>query len=54
MFLDQECMEVFANDWVVYTEQISCPAEDQGVEVFASGGTVKLKSIDIWKMDSIW
>jgi beta-fructofuranosidase len=54
VFIDQACMEVFANDWVVYTEQISCPAEDQGVEVYASGGTAKLKSIDIWKMDSIW
>ena len=54
VFIDQACMEVFSNDWVVYTEQISCPAEDQGVEVYASGGTAKLKSIDIWKMDSIW
>ncbi len=54
VFLDQTCMEVFANDWVVYTERISCSADDQGVEIFASGGTVELKSIDIWKMDSIW
>ncbi len=54
VFIDQNIMEVFANDWVVYTESMSGPTTDLGIEVFSDGGATTIKSLDIWKLDSIW
>jgi len=54
VFLDKHSLEVFANDWVVYTESISVPPTDLGVEVFSNAGTTSVKSLDVWRLDSIW
>ncbi len=54
IFLDQYIMEVFANNWVVYTKNISVPPADLGIELFSDGGRTTVKNLDIWKMASIW
>lgn len=55
VFLDRHMLEVFANDWVVYTESITgSPPSDVGIEVFARGGEVTVKKLDIWRLSSIW
>jgi len=54
LFLDKNALEIFANDWVVYTESMSAPPTDLGVEVFSSGGTTTVNRLDIWNMASIW
>ncbi len=54
VFIDQHIIEVFANDWVVYTVRVSAPATDLGIELFSAGGSAKVKRLDIWKLDSIW
>jgi beta-fructofuranosidase len=54
IFVDGHIVEVFANDWVVYTELVTWPTSDGGLELFATGGNATVKSLDIWKMASIW
>jgi sucrose-6-phosphate hydrolase SacC (GH32 family) len=54
VFIDKTLVEVFANDWVVFSNNIGAPSTDMGVEVFAEGGEAHLKSLDIWQMKSIW
>jgi beta-fructofuranosidase len=54
LFLDDQSLEIFANDWVVYTEKMSVPETDQGVEVFSDGGNVTVNKLDIWNLASIW
>ena len=54
VFIDKTLVEVFANDWVVFSNNIDAPPSDMGVEVFASGGEAHLRSLDIWQMKTIW
>ncbi len=54
LFLDHQSLEVFANDWVVYTEKMSARATDLGVEVFSRGGTTRINRLNVWKLSSIW
>jgi beta-fructofuranosidase len=54
VFLDKCVMEVFANDWVCFTNVIYPRQEDLGIELFATGGTATVKTLDIWEMGSIW
>jgi beta-fructofuranosidase len=55
VFLDMHRLEVFANDWVVYTESMTAiPPTDLAVEVFSDGGKTRVKTLDIWKLASIW
>ena len=54
VFLDRSVMEVFANDWVCFTNIIYPPAEDLKVEVYAKDGSATIKSLDIWQMGTIW
>jgi beta-fructofuranosidase len=54
VFIDKELVEVFANDWVVFSNHVSAPSTDMGVEVFAEGGEAHLKSLDIWQLKTIW
>jgi beta-fructofuranosidase len=55
VFLDRSVMEIFANDGrravakVIYPQQ-----KDTGIELFATGGTAHVKSIDVWHMKSVW
>jgi beta-fructofuranosidase len=54
LFIDKHCLEIFANDWVVYTENMVVPSTDLGVEVFSDGGTTRVNRLDIWELASIW
>jgi len=47
-------MEIFLNAWIVYTESMSVPLTDLGIELFSEGGGVNVKSLDIWKLAYIW
>jgi beta-fructofuranosidase len=52
-FLDRSVVEIFANDRTCLTGRIyPTLADSLGVDLFAGGGTVKLTSMDIWKMGS--
>ena len=54
VLIDRDILEVFANDWVVYTVAVSAPATDLGIELYSAGGSAKVKNLDIWKLASIW
>ncbi len=54
VFVDGHIVEIFANDWVVYTELVTWSAADVGLELFARDGTATVRSLDIWEMASIW
>ena len=55
IFLDKNCMELFANEWVAYTENMTgIGGTDLGIELFAMGGAATVKSLDIWRLGSIW
>jgi len=54
IFLDCSVVEVFAHDRTCLTGRIyPTRADNLGVDLFADGGTVKLTSMDIWKMGSL-
>jgi len=55
LFLDRSVLEVFANDGrVCVTRVIDPPAQDSSIELFATGGRARFKSIEAWEMNSIW
>ncbi len=54
VFIDKSLVEVFANDWVVFSNNIGAAATNIGVEAFASGGSANLKALDIWQLKTIW
>jgi sucrose-6-phosphate hydrolase SacC (GH32 family) len=53
ILLDRSVMEFFINGRAV-TERMFPDASSLGVDVFAEGGEVKLRSIDLWELRSIW
>jgi len=53
IFLDCSVVEVYANGRTCITSRIYPSRPDSlGVDVFASGGSVMFKSLDIWEMGS--
>lgn len=55
VFLDRSVMEVFINDGQTAVTRVEYPSEDDlGVGVFAENGKATLKSLDVWRMKSIW
>ena len=55
VFLDKSLMEVFVNDGRECVTRVIYPEEgDLGIELFASGGSARLRSLDVWKMRGIW
>ena len=55
VFLDHSVVEVFVNGRATFTSRIYPTRPDsRGVDVFAEGGVVRLKSLDVWSMKSIW
>ena len=55
VFLDDSVVEVFANDRACLTERIYPTRPDSlMVDVFSHGGTATLRSLDAWRMESIW
>jgi beta-fructofuranosidase len=53
VLLDRSVMEFFINGRVV-TERVFSDPSSLGVDVFAEGGDVRLRSIDVWELRSIW
>ena len=55
VFLDHSVVEVFVNGRATFTSRIYPTRHDsRGVDVFAEGGVVRLKSLDVWSVKSIW
>jgi len=55
IFLDKSVVEVFANGQVCLTSRIyPSRTNSLGIGLFARGGSVELKSMDIWEMRSNW
>ncbi len=55
VYVDRSSVEVLGNDGYVSMSNRIFPDQSQdGVEVYAIGGTVTLQSLDIWPVASIW
>jgi sucrose-6-phosphate hydrolase SacC (GH32 family) len=55
VFLDKSVMEVYVDGGrECVTRVLSSPTEDQGVEVFATGGTARVKTLQAWPVKPIW
>ena len=55
VFLDGSVVEVFASRRTCFASRIYPSRPDSlGVALFAQGGTARLRSLDIWEMESIW
>jgi len=55
LFIDKSVIEVFINDGVTSVTRVEYPGEnDLGVSVFAENGNATLRSLDVWKLKSIW
>ena len=55
IFLDRSVIEIFANGRACLTSRIyPSRADSLGIDLFARGGNVKLRAMDIWEMASIW
>jgi beta-fructofuranosidase len=53
LFLDHSVVEMFVNGRAI-TERFYPDPKSLGLDVFAEGGSVRLKSIDVWEMKGIW
>lgn len=55
VFLDRSVVEIYANGRACLTSRIyPSRADSLGVDLFTHGGNVKLTSLDVWEMGSIW
>jgi beta-fructofuranosidase len=55
VFLDKSVLEVFVGDGrEAVAKVIYPPPGDLGIELFATGGTARVRSLDIWRLKSIW
>jgi beta-fructofuranosidase len=54
VFVDRSVIEVFANSRLCLTSRVYPSAESLGVALFAQGGSVGVRSVDVWTMRSIW
>jgi beta-fructofuranosidase len=55
VFLDRSVVEIYANGRLCLTSRIYPSRTDsQGIGLFARGGSVWLRSLDVWEVNSIW
>ncbi|HEU5140538.1 MAG TPA: glycoside hydrolase family 32 protein [Bacillales bacterium] len=55
LFLDRSSIELFINDGeLVMTNRIYPDPSSLGLDLFAKGGSVKVSSLDLWDLSSIW
>jgi beta-fructofuranosidase len=55
LFLDHSVLEVFVDETICLASRLyPTRADSLGVEVFARRGSVRLNSMDVWSMRSIW
>jgi sucrose-6-phosphate hydrolase SacC (GH32 family) len=53
IFLDRSILEVYCGG-AALTGRTFCDPEAAGVDLFAEGGSVRLRALDLWEMRSIW
>ena len=55
IFVDRSSVEVFGNDGLAtITDRIFPPSANQRVELSSFGADVKCRSINVWKLKSVW
>lgn len=55
VFVDWSSVEVFAGEGeTVLTDLIFPSPESQGLELFTTGGSAKLASLEVWELRSLW
>lgn len=55
IFVDHSSVEVFGNDgYIVMSNRIFPDPAKDAVELYTTGGSVTIKSLDIWELKSIW
>jgi beta-fructofuranosidase len=54
VYLDRSVLEVYANNRACITRVIEAGSDQQGVALFARGGSAKVRSLESWPMASIW
>lgn len=54
IFVDISVLEVYVDDCECITRVIDPGADDLSVELFASEGSIRVRTLDVWKMGSIW
>ena len=55
VFLDRSIVEAFANDRQCLTKRVyPSRADSLGVALFARGGPAVVRSLDLWRMASVW
>ncbi|HLZ93010.1 MAG TPA: glycoside hydrolase family 32 protein [Candidatus Acidoferrum sp.] len=55
IFLDRSSIEVFANDGeTVLTDRIYPSPASNGLEVYSEAGDSRIRSLTVWKLNSIW
>ena len=55
VFVDRSIVEVFANRGVCLTKRVyPVRADSTGIRLFANGGDVVVRSLETWRMDTIW
>jgi beta-fructofuranosidase len=55
VFVDHSVIEVYANGRACLTSRVyPSRADSIGVELFARGGSARLRKLDVWEMGSIW
>ncbi|WP_432212382.1 GH32 C-terminal domain-containing protein [Paenibacillus polymyxa] len=55
VIVDRSAVEVFGNDGTtVITDQIFADSASKGLKIYSKGGNVKLKSLDLYPLKSVW
>jgi hypothetical protein len=55
LLIDRTSLEVFANDGLLSMSSCMLPADDnKSIGVFCMGGQVKIDSLTVWELNSIW
>lgn len=55
IFVDTTCIEIYANEGrSVMSNNIYPDPASTGIDIFCRGGKVKMLSLNVWKLESIW
>jgi fructan beta-fructosidase len=55
LLLDRSMLDVFGNDGITWNcAFFKAEPSNQGIELYAKGGEVKLVSFDLWPLKSVW
>jgi len=55
LLLDRSMLDVFGNDGLIWNcAFFKADPACQGIELYAKGGDVRLVSLDLWPLKSVW